>query len=386
MKINKSTINNPELYIEKGLENRIISGETFTEIWLEYRVDRARLKPKMKYTIQEMKMVYDKIMVQREKAKLKDLGAALTVSVPTLEPLKKWILALTGEIKEENVLAMAHWLWMVKRNSLDLPVVYHLFLILKGRQLSGKTTAIERLAAPLKAAKLDMDANEVGDPNTFADMANYLIVFLDELVSLSKVDSTRLKKQVTSEMNSYRPFYSQKRVQVKNKTSYIGTSNKSIKQIFYDSTGMRRFFQINCQSQVDRDLINSIDYVQLWKGIDETLETGYCNSENWDKISAIQNTYVNKEDYEDYCAEFKITPGNGNYKAVSLALLYQDYAGWSRSNGYRYQQSKAQFRTSIELMDFVIVDEIVKVCQDTTLGILERAKTEQTVLQFKEEA
>lgn len=375
MKLVKNIINDPQKYIENALKNRELNKDTFTDIWLEYRIDKARLKPKQKYSIIELKMVYEKVVHAMERAKLLALGTGLAVGEPTLKPLQQWILALTGEEKEENVLAMAHWLWMVKRNSMDMPVVYHLFLILKGRQLSGKTTAIERLTAPLRSAKLDMDANEVGDPNTFADMANYLIVFLDELVSLSKVDSTRLKKQVTSDMNSYRPFYSQKRVQVKNRTSYIGTSNKSIKQIFYDSTGMRRFFQINCQHHVNREIINSIDYVQLWKGIDENLPTGYCNNENWEKISAIQNTYVNKEDYEDYCAEFKILPGKELYKELPLGLLYQDYSFWSRSNGYRYQQSKAQFRTSLELMDFVIVDEVIKVCHNSTLPILEKVGT-----------
>jgi hypothetical protein len=382
MKLTKTLLSDPEKYVENALKTREITANTFTDIWLEYRVDKAKLKPKMKFSIAELKMVYEKVLSDREKSRLKELGLSLSVTTPSLHLLEQWVLALTGEIKEANVLAMAHWLWMVKRNALDLPVVYHLFLILKGRQLSGKTTAIERLTAPLKTAKLDMDAGEVGDPNTFSDMSNYLIVFLDELVSLSKVDSTKLKKQVTSEMNSFRPFYTQKRVQVKNRTSYIGTSNKSIKQIFYDSTGMRRFFQIDCQPRVDREIINSIDYVQLWKGIDETLETGYCNNSNWDKISAIQSTYVNKEDYEDFFEEFKIKPGNGTYKSINLKTLYLTYSEWSRTSGYRFQQSKAQFRTALELNDFIIVDDVVKVHTDTVLPGADKIKEEQTVLDF----
>jgi hypothetical protein len=382
IKLSKNVITDPEMYVKYCLQGKTVDKDTFTEIWFSYRIDKAAKKPKMKYSLAEMKMAFDRVLGQIETEKLLALGKSIKCETPSLHLLEQWMHAVTGKNQPEATLAMAHWLWMVKRSALGLPVVYHMFLIFKGKQGSGKTTAIERLIAPLKSAKLDMNADEVGDPNTFADMGKYLIVMLDELASLSRVDSTKLKKQLTTEMNSYRPFFTQKRVQVVNKTSYIGTSNRSIKQIFYDSTGMRRFFQVDCQTRIDRNVVNSLDYTALWKGIDDSLAEGYCNDSNWDKISAIQETYVNKEDYEEFFDEYKIKPGNGTYKSINLRTLYLTYSEWSRTSGYRFQQSKAQFRTALELNDFIIVDEVVKVHTETELPGADKIKEEQTVLDF----
>ncbi len=384
--MNKTTMTDAKLYIKYALTLTPQSPLIFNQIWLNYQDDKARLAPKKKFTLADMRLAYDLVLQEMEQEKLAEMSKSLLTTGSNLAPITQWVKAVTGDTKDADVMTMAHWLWMVKRQAMDRTVVYHLFIILHGRaQGAGKSTAIRKLLGPLGAFRIDMDANEIGDPNTFADMANYLAVFLDELAALSKLDSTKLKKQITTDFNSFRPFYTQKRIQVKKRTSYIGASNKSIKQIFYDSTGMRRFYQIETSKIIDRELINSIDYKALWLGIDENLERGYFNESNWDAISKIQAKYVNKEDYEDFLEEFNITPGNGTHKAVKLSDVYQAYFLWSRVNGYRFQQSRAQFKVSLDSLGYSIAGDILKVNPDCTLDLAKLAKEEQTVLEFKKE-
>ena len=86
-----------------------------------------------------------------------------------------------------------------------------------------------------------------------------------------------LKNKITSKWLNYRPLGKTTRVQGKNFASFIGTSNSHVSDIIHDPTSSRRYFEYWVDAQCDWDSINAIDYLKLWRGIDEAQETTYIN-------------------------------------------------------------------------------------------------------------
>ena len=59
-----------------------------------------------------------------------------------------------------------------------------------------------------------------------------------------------------------------------NSASLIGASNKTLDELIKDTTGMRRFIQLNWAdlNEAGWAIINGIDYLGLWKSVDETAD------------------------------------------------------------------------------------------------------------------
>lgn len=387
-----SLLTDPEGYVKSWLHKNANypKRSAFAKMFLDYRAECAQMSIKA-IDMKVMTLAYNLVLDEDEQRKLEETMLPFVCKKENLAPLKKWLKSVTGEVKQADLTAMSHWLWMIKRQGLQQDIIFDLFIILKGKQGGGKSTAVEKLVSPIRAAVLPLDADEMGDPNTYPEMATHLVVVLDELASLSRVDATKLKKQITAKENSYRPFYTQRRQKVAKRTSYIGTSNRGISQIFFDSTGMRRFYQINAKDTLDWKALGEIDYAELWRGIDETKERGYYNETNLEVISIIQESYVNKEDVEEYIAQNNLVPEGESYKLISMFALYQDYNLWSRNNGFRFQQTRIQFRRSLEAHGIPVlarsagsIEQRVKINSKAAIEPATRLQPETEVVDFKE--
>lgn len=60
--------------------------------------------------------------------------------------------------------------------------------------------------------------------------------------------------------------------------NFIGASNQEVKDVIHDPTSSRRYYQIKTLDKIDWDLINTIDYVGLWRSIDAALEIDYLSN------------------------------------------------------------------------------------------------------------
>lgn len=353
-----SVINDPVDYVTWWYEKQLKASTapeaiTFDDVWVDYIMDHRRAGGFKSFKQGDLKSAWTIVM---RKAKLDRLRSVLTslktVTAEDLEPLQAWIKAVTGASREADTVAMAHWIASVKRLGFDQDVRYHLFISVKGKQGSGKSTAIMKLTHPLKAVRLTMNADEVGDPNTFKEMSYNAVIFLDELASMHKADKEKIKKQLTTSSNSYRPFYSQERVEVPRRASYIGGSNNHIAEIFNDPTGMRRFYQLEAQDRIDWDAINAIDYVQLWQGVDENKD--YFTEQHLPLLDKVQQSYVNKSDVEEFLDQYNLSSNaNEDKRYVALDLLFQEYLKHSKSSGCIYQKTKSGFKRALESRGFL---------------------------------
>src|SRR5690606_11403179 len=88
-----------------------------------------------------------------------------------------------------------------------------------------------------------------------------------------KADVDAVKLHTTSETVSYRILYSHNEATAKNVSTFIGCTNKSVQDIFYDPTGSRRFYELKCLNKTNHSVINSINYIELWKSVNENDNT-----------------------------------------------------------------------------------------------------------------
>lgn len=250
-----------------------------------------------------------------------------------LEPLKKLVRAVTGDENPVHVGVMAHWLWLVKRKFLGRPVSYHIMPILFGPQGSGKTVALTKLLAPISNWQLNIKMNQLGDERYYVSMSQNFVVLFDEMQGVSRVDVDVLKNQMTADTNDSRILGTHTVVKVPQSCSFIGATNKPISEQILDTTGMRRFFQIDTLDKVDWEAINSIDYEELWVGIDESKSRGYIE-EHLEAIQEIQAEMTAIDPIDQFIQDFRITPPTQkSEKFVLNTDVYEAYRRWCEDNG-----------------------------------------------------
>jgi hypothetical protein len=118
--------------------------------------------------------------------------------------------------------------------------------------------------------------------------------------------------------------------------SFIGATNTHLNENFSDMTGMRRFYEIPTLDKSDWDAINGIDYLALWRGIDENRERGYQTDEVIAQLEKAQEHYTDSDALDEFIVEMAIRPVYGEAtKTVSRNEMFAAYDIWMRSNGFK---------------------------------------------------
>lgn len=261
-----------------------------------------------------------------------------------LEPLETWIKAITGGYCKEDIYVMAHWLWLVKQKSMLKETVFEIMPVFYGKQSSGKSTALRSLFQPIKDYVKQIKVHEIGDERSTPALSENFIMFTDEMAGAQKADMEELKRQITAQETSYRPLYTNKRITLPQRCCFIGASNKPIVEYIYDPTGMRRFWQIDTLDKIDWKAVNAIDYVALWRGIDEHKEFGYLPQEVWEQVAVKQQQLVIKDAWERFLQDINLIPkAGGKVVSISTSDLWRRYYVWAKDSGERAPGTQAQF-------------------------------------------
>lgn len=318
------------------------------------------------------KLITNQIIAQIENSKC-------TRNVP--ETLERWLSALTGVSDPRHLAVMSHWCWQVKRKALGKAVVWPVFPVFKGPQGSGKTKAIQRLISPFQHLIMDLSVTSVVDERNYQSLSENLIAFLDELHGAGRSDINGLKRVVTADNLNARRLYSHTNSNISVKVSFIGATNISLAKQIYDTTGARRYYQIDCSLRANREIINSIDYIELWRQIDETLPEGYLTGDILDAVLAEQAAKLTPEDpILTFFNDCVILPEKGvKTKTVSLSVLHLAYRHWFlTANGSAPKVRRTDFAKDLEefgLQSTIRLDKTKKVIEfevnaDADLSVL----------------
>ncbi len=185
--------------------------------------------------------------------------------------IKAWLYAVTGGNNEIDLAVILHFIWQVKRKLHGLPVEHHMMPIFIGPQNGGKSTAVRKLLEPIALAGLMESCHDlrlIEDDRHVARFATKLVVLCDEMTKVHKTDIAALKGFITEDVASWRVMKTTQTMKSVNLSTFIGTANPDIIDLINDPTGMRRFFEIRCQSKLDWASINALDYLRIWQAVD----------------------------------------------------------------------------------------------------------------------
>jgi hypothetical protein len=302
------------------------------------------------------------------KVLLEDLEASVLAAVaavaynPSLvdegaRQLEQWVRGATGQTDAETLkvyaTVMKHYIWQIKRKALRLPVTYHVAPLLVGGQGTGKTTAVNRLNAPLMTFTIrGRPLDEITDPRNYLSLSENLIVFLDEMGRAKTTCIDHLKTIITAEGVDYRPMRTNAIEKVDQNCTFIGASNKDIKAVIADTTGMRRFFQLTClaaaKSVENHRLVNTVDTNVIWKSVDENCSTPYIASIKHE-LDTHQEDLRTTSTIEEYLQYANGAPGNCRVLAMKLFEDYMEFC--ERANHYA-MTSSAFFREMLNNFGF----------------------------------
>lgn len=182
--------------------------------------------------------------------------------------LRAMIRAWTGKEDPLQVAVMAHFLWQVRRRAAGLPCDWDLMPVLYGPQGSGKTTAVERLCSVWHELDVPATAQQLTDAREGGLLATALVARWDELSGTNKVESDAIKRTISQATLAFRKLHTHDHVVKTRTVTLIGTSNLPVHMVVRDTSGARRFAQIEVK-KCDHDAVNAVDYALVWQAVSE---------------------------------------------------------------------------------------------------------------------
>lgn len=248
-----------------------------------------------------------------------------------MTPLERFVTAVTGKAEAKVIGVLAHFIWQIKRRLIDKDVVFHIMPILFGAQGGGKSKALQQLFKPLTNLTLDLTLTEVTDPRFYFSLNRNFVAVLDEMAGAKRTDVEILKKQISATYNDVRKLGGNIVTKIKQNASFIGTTNRPVNEIIFDSTGARRFYEIKSLDKLNWDEINDINYIELFQGIDETKSNGYLE-DVMEEVKKDQEDLIGVDELTAFMEIHQIVPGT---KEISANVIYDAYKLWTDNNGVK---------------------------------------------------
>lgn len=332
--------------------NRSFEGEnadTFNSLWLDYEAlfnaelakgasFDAKTGKRKHYTripLKNMEMAWSEFLtLAAEEARESIVNTLKFDAAIGDEEIKRFVNAVVDAPKEFDTAIFKHFIWQVKRKLNNKSTVYHLAPILWGPQGGGKTGAIEKLLEPIKAITVEWGISEAIDPRNIKALSENYVCFFDEMAGAQRVEIENLKRTISAQTTTYRPLGTNRHVTVRQNCTFIGVSNKSLTENIYDPTGLRRFAEITCKKRLDWEVINSIDSLKIWRGIDENLERGYLESFA-SEMRKHQEELLIEDEMQHFVRECGLMFDKAEDAVEIRALdLYNNFLIWRDANGY----------------------------------------------------
>jgi predicted P-loop ATPase len=162
-----------------------------------------------------------------------------------------------------------HAIWNVKQKLNGRHGRNHVFVVFTGAQGIGKSEATKKLVSPIvELVSCPPNTDFLTDDKRSHLFRDSLVIICDEMGKFQKQDEEAVKTAITEETRSFRPNYAVKDIRIRNNVTLLGSSNYRLTTLLNDSTGARRFFELNIQG-INHQIVNQFNYLELWKSINE---------------------------------------------------------------------------------------------------------------------
>jgi phage/plasmid-associated DNA primase len=272
---------------------------------------------------------------------------------------------------------MDHWVWSIKRKIAGIRVDHHIMPILIGTQGCGKSTLVKLMLDHIPGwAKTSCKLTDITDERSSSAVAEYYVAIFDEMQDAARADIEGIKSFVTADSISYRPMRSNARAEQRMCASLIGTSNRCVSDLIVDTTGMRRFFELEVKDVLDWNYINNYDFRAWFDSIDYRSASPILAVLG--ALREAQSSLVGDTIGEWLKAGHNTSSMDGKYKSSEL---YADYAGWCKLNAPRGKVDNKKFSSMLKNKGWEKIrrrdaiywgapDDIVAGAENNTCGIL----------------
>lgn len=280
---------------------------------------------------------------ERAEIELRKLTQNLTYESSDSDPIATWVASVCGEPRKLDIAVMKHFVWQTKRKLAGLPVDHHMMPVIFGKSGAGKSVAVSRLIEPLKSVALQTDMGIFEDQFSRRAFSRNYIVFFDELHGSDSADVNAMKQVITAPVIEWRAMRSERVMSAPQNSTFIGCSNDPVRDRIKDPTSSRRFWQLTCADKIDWEAINSIDYLALWRLVDETAPTPIIDC--LDEIRKVQEAEIRAKDLVEQWIEEVCEVVSFDEDSPTTAELYnsfRDFCSWQDQKSFPQLQKFAR--------------------------------------------
>jgi hypothetical protein len=261
---------------------------------------------------------------------------------------KKWIVAMVGCV-------------------LDDKIINHTVIVFSGKQGLGKTTWVEKLVPKQLKEYLFSGTINPNNKDTLVQLAECMLINLDELENLNRSEIGSLKEIITKTQIRMRKAYGHNNETMPRRASFAGSVNTA--QFLNDSTGSRRFLcfeleGIQYQHEVNIDDVFSQALYLFKSGFrhwfdQEEIKNITENNEQYQLRSPEEellltwfepverskaNTFLNTSQIAAKLAEkAKITITDSTINKLGKALKKHSFVRFNTKNGYVYSLKELSY-------------------------------------------
>ena len=365
---------------------------------------------------QTFDLILTELIVEKQREELsrirKELKYDSTCTEEVVEIINYFFHFYGVEQTAENLTMTLHWFWQLKRCLYGYPKgTYPIMLVMSGPGKIGKSSFVQ---FGLKQCLNGMvGASSIGylsnDNNARAKLSSCYVLELPEMDNGETPPNELnelLKRRIEEDTISTRDHHSMEVGSTMVTCVMLGTTNKTLPEVIYDDTGMRRYWELRCTSNIPIDQ-RIEESMELWsglpivlRGIDEKNEKGYWDTSTdvGKKIIHAQGELVKQDTVEVYLQELDLLPVNKNDILPGEAHLLRDfptffgsYVTWCGKGGYRLWRNIDSVKTLIIHRYGSTIERVknpgskeMKTAQGAKMYCVSRSKREEILKQLKE--
>lgn len=312
---------------------------------------------------QQLEDEIDEYIEKMKHGYLKAIKAKINKYNPAgIQHLEQFLKHLSGnQYKEMDLQVMLHFIWNVKRRLNNMETYREVMPVIVGDQGVGKSYNIKNnFLKPLSSLWKSTSFKQLDDGRELKMLSNNFVLLFDEMSYANKSDVNNVKRLITEQTYSMRRMRETSHEVLAKNAQFIGTSNNSLTSSITDTTGMRRFYEIECAELIEVGNVlkfyegfNSIDYNLIWSAVDYTKPSPILP--HIKGLNDIQNTYTSEDPVREWIqnsGEVEILPPNESGDKASKLL--KNFNNWYSGNKYSaiYFGKRLQDRTFSDIIKF----------------------------------
>lgn len=292
---------------------------------------------------------------------LKTIRAGLNVYNPAgLTHLETFLKHLTGSnYKDMDILIFLHFMWNVKRRLNNMSTYREVMPVIVGDQGIGKSYNIKNnFLKPLANLWKSTSFKQLDDGRELKMLSNNFVLLFDEMSYANKTDVNNVKRLITEQTYSMRRMRETSHEVLPKNAQFIGTSNNSLTSSITDTSGMRRFYEIEC-AELDEisdilefyEVFNKINYDLIWSAVDHLKPSPIIK--HIGKLTEIQNQYTSEDPLREWIEHSgEVTLLGKADKGDTASDLLRNFNEWHSGNRYSavYFGKKLQDRTFSDII------------------------------------